>query len=503
MKRYIITIIAISFLAPSATFATIGVPTDYLAINSGLVGWWTMDGKNTNWGTNTTGDISGNGNTGTLVNMSTSTSPTQGEIGQALIFDGVNDYVDAGSASSVDDIETTGSGMTISMWIYPRGYGSSNAGVIVGKGANFVSGYFQFVFDGYGPTLAFQKDYDGASNLDARIPFAATRLNKWQHLTVTWDGSATAANIHFYINGAEITKSYTANGVGNKLSDASYSLGIGSRIAGNYTNGTLDDVRIYNRALSGAEVAKLYTATAGNKIATSQIGPANLNSGLVGWWTFDGSKLINNASDSSGLGNNGNLVNFGATSSAVTAGKIGQGLKFDGIGSNQYVTMGNSSILNTPSAVTLSAWVKSGFNFNSVSSLMFAVISRMQSSNPFPGYELGIGGNYLSAGNKAYFNAGGTFNPNVILGTTAVNDGKWHHLVGKYDGTKSYIYVDGILQNSADKTNNMNLATEFLDIGVGYDRGANSYFNGSIDDVRVYNRALSATEVAQLYNIGR
>src|SRR3989344_5157417 len=72
----------------SASF-TISRPSTH---NLGLVGHWTLDGTDTDWTTNTTLDRSGNGNTAKMINMSTSTAPTIGKIGQGFNFDGTNDY---------------------------------------------------------------------------------------------------------------------------------------------------------------------------------------------------------------------------------------------------------------------------------------------------------------------------------------------------------------------------------------------------------------------------
>jgi hypothetical protein len=66
-------------------------------ISNGLVGYWTFDGGSIDWHTNTVRDMSGQGNTGTLVSMSTSSSPTPGKIGQALNFDGSASVVDMGN----------------------------------------------------------------------------------------------------------------------------------------------------------------------------------------------------------------------------------------------------------------------------------------------------------------------------------------------------------------------------------------------------------------------
>jgi hypothetical protein len=97
----LILTLALAFLlfpSPSSA-ATIGVPSNYLTLSSGLVGYWPLDGKNTNWSTGQTLDLSGQGNTGQLINMSTTTSPVAGKIGQALNFNGSNSYVSTSLSS--------------------------------------------------------------------------------------------------------------------------------------------------------------------------------------------------------------------------------------------------------------------------------------------------------------------------------------------------------------------------------------------------------------------
>src|SRR3989344_7600965 len=81
-------ILSTFYFIPTAAHAAVrlSMPPNYLTTGSGLVGYWTFDGKDTNWGTNTTNDMSGQGNTGTLTNMSTTTSPVVGKIGQGLFF---------------------------------------------------------------------------------------------------------------------------------------------------------------------------------------------------------------------------------------------------------------------------------------------------------------------------------------------------------------------------------------------------------------------------------
>src|SRR3989338_6109318 len=97
-------ILSTFYFIPTAAHAAVrlSMPPNYLTTGSGLVGYWTFDGKDTNWGTNKTNDLSGQGNTGTLTNMSTTTSPVVGKLGQGLKFDGSDDYVNVADAVSWD-----------------------------------------------------------------------------------------------------------------------------------------------------------------------------------------------------------------------------------------------------------------------------------------------------------------------------------------------------------------------------------------------------------------
>jgi hypothetical protein len=92
-------------------------------ISNGLVGYWTFDGGSIDWRTNTIRDVSGNGNTGSLVTMSTSSSPTLGKIGQAMKFQGFPDRISMGNV-----LHPTGA-FTYSAWVYvtnfDAGFGST------------------------------------------------------------------------------------------------------------------------------------------------------------------------------------------------------------------------------------------------------------------------------------------------------------------------------------------------------------------------------------------
>ncbi len=229
---------------PSANAQTADIVT-------GLIGHWKFDeGSGT-----TASDSSGNNNTGTLTNGPTWTT---GKIGGALDFDGIDDYVDAGSAAVLDNIRP----ITISAWIYPRSHGEGDGGRIISK--QDTTGRWTLHLNTT-RRLLFHKDFSGSSELNRATAGSAITFNEWQHVLITWDGSSQAANVHIYRNGVETGYSTTVNGVDPPDDDASSIVRIGSRSGGqNVFDGLIDDVRIYNRILSAADVQALYTLKSGS-----------------------------------------------------------------------------------------------------------------------------------------------------------------------------------------------------------------------------------------------
>jgi len=199
-------------------------------------------------------DLSGKNNHGTLIN-----GPVwkPGKFGQALYFDGVDDYVSLLSPTSLDDIENQGGGgMTISAWIFPNNV-SANQYMVTKDSAN--SGFWTFWLSSSGSqvTVRWQKDFS-TTDMDVYTQYGDVIAGKWQHVVLTWDGSSNANNAHIYVN--SIDKTFTrTNGVGTKNSDASLNAYIGTGFYINSLfNGRIDEVRIYKRALLAKEIRWLY-----------------------------------------------------------------------------------------------------------------------------------------------------------------------------------------------------------------------------------------------------
>ena len=487
--------------------------TSGAGLNAVLVGYWTFDGKDTPWTSATaatTIDKSGNGNTGTLTSMNQATSPASGKLGQALSFDKVDDYVNVGSASSLDDIQLQGGGgVTYSVWIYPRSNGEGGNGEIIQKSFFSAGGWGFYTASN---DLRFQKDFDGANNLIAFTNNDVLQFNQWYHVVMTWDGSALISGVGFYVNGVNQTTTGTSNGDGNAVSDAALSIIIGG-ISGSFTfDGFIDDVRVYNRVLSAGEVTQLYNQGAATKVNASPraTSGAGLNSGLVGYWTFDGKNMTSNVADSSGSGNTGYLL--GQTSTTTVLGKLGQALSFDGV--DDYVSLSNFSNFNFSKPATFSAWVKSTSTSETLNSL-YAVGDKDQTHEYtavyFGGNPTGSLTNELIAVARQYEPDSSTY----IVGYTTTNrseifNGKWHLITITWSDSVR-IYLDGVSKTVSVGTGSNN-GTYGGHPGVDTALIGGSMYNGTVpygklntalDDVRIYNRALTATEIQQLYNLGR
>src|SRR3989338_2689930 len=323
-------------------------------LREGLVGHWSFDG--TDMDGNRALDRSGQGNTGALTN---GPKKVAGKIGQALDFDGVNDYVNAGTGSSLSLLGP----VTISAWIYPRTFGGASKGRIVVRGTSGIAHSVGFSVNNSDITagLSFGSHYD-VSTLQTYSSNNTITLNTWQHVTVTWDGTTDRTKVLFYVNGIKTGRQDNGDGSDGsvtRVSDSTCSLLIGVQGGDggdcNVDNGTrdfngqIDEVRIYNRALTPDEIKRLYKI--GSTFVLNKTRTDTLREGLVGHWSFDGPDMDGNrALDRSGQGNTGALTG----GPKRVAGKIGQALDFDGSDDHVKTT---TSVPFQAALQTKSAWI--------------------------------------------------------------------------------------------------------------------------------------------------
>ena len=218
-------------------------------LDNGLIGMWSFNGADMNWTSQTAGtvvDSSGNGNTGTLTNMNLKTSPAIGKVNQGLMFDKVDDAVNAGSASMVDNLQA----LSYCAWIKPRTFGQQFIGMIFSKA--FVK-YFGITSSN---KLDFFVSYDG-TNIDKTTASNSVSYNVWSHVCATWSG-AGSNSVAIYLNGSSMPIT-GSDGTGNTVTEAASSYVLGNVGSGGRTfDGIIDEARLYNRALTANEVKQLY-----------------------------------------------------------------------------------------------------------------------------------------------------------------------------------------------------------------------------------------------------
>ena len=289
-------------------------------------------------------------------------------------------------------------------------------------------------------------------------------------MAVTYDGS----NACFYIDGAQ--DSCPAYIVLFNSAGGSYS--IGSRGASEFYQGLIDEVEFFNRALSATEIDAIFDAGSAGKCRTCTPPPA----GLVSWWPGD-----NNPFDVAD--NNDGTLQMGA---GFAAGLVGPAFSFDG--SDDFVKVPDSANLEPPS-FTVEAWIKtSGIasdftNFN-------RIVVKLNGEGR-QAYSLAVGGSTgggVSGHAELRMQESGG-NTDLAVSTTDVNDGIWHHVAGTFDGTNLRIYVDGILENTVAKAFNVPFYSNPGDLFIGSFNGSIQFFHGVIDEVEIFNRALSQAEI--------
>lgn len=468
---------------------------------SSLVGYWKL---NESSGSMTVADSSPVGtNKGTVV--STVALGGNGKIKTAATFDGKS-YIDLGTS---DTLRPT-SQITVNAWI--KKSVSSSEEKIVGGDAASGGGYSFFVTSSQ---LVFR---DGRAN--AAVANWTLNDNKWHMVTGTM---ASGGLTKVYIDGVLAA---TANHPG-LISKNGNSLIMGNEVGRSYFfRGSIDEVAIWSSALSLEQIQMIYNRQSAQfsglvqsrvmdayfaqpwtnlqalttlpfykEMASSQESSSstngyssmssNLNSGLVGLWYLN-EKAGTLVSDASGKSNNGRL--FGALVSET--GKLGSSIRFNG--STNYIEVPFSNTLNT-SIFSTCSWV----NLNGGRSTNRSLISNRDGISPLKGFSI-----FASNGETWDFYTGDGNSTWSILKGPTVSYYKWQYICATFNGNTKILYIDGVAVASA--VGNMVLnTTRPLRIGASANETtASLFFNGLIDEVAVWDRSLSASEIRELYRRG-
>lgn len=448
---------------------------------NGLVGHWTMDGPQVNWSNNTVVDLSGSGYTGTMTNMDKNFSSRPGQMGQALAFDGAEDYLTVGNNLNMGTND-----FSISAWTKSTSTAvGNNNGVVykkTGTSQSYTAGYRLNM-----PNGAYSFSIADGTNVRSLGAGSGYNDGNWHHVTATAD---RGNEMRIYIDGVLINSTPEIT-VGNI--DSTWNLSIGAMYnppnVWHEFNGSLDDVRIYNRVLTPDEITGLYNL---GQVKINKTRKDRVTNGLVGHWTMDGTNIDWSAStseikDISGNSRHGDAAG-GLTSVNAIPAVIGQGIQSKNA-SHSIVVADHASISGF-NEMTLSAWFKP----DQYPSGEVHLIAHAHTAAPHQAY----GFLFSATGHLSFYtrNTSSAWVGNRRADPLTI--GKWHHVVGRYNGSRVTVSVDGVdvSQYTGNQTGQLYDAASSLRI---FDWN----IFGSLDDVRLYNRALTDAEIKDLYLMGQ
>jgi hypothetical protein len=200
--------------------------------------------------------------------------------------------------------------------------------------------------------------------------------------------------------------------------------------------------------------------------------------GLVGWWKFDETEG-STAADSSGNNHNGTLIG----NAKWAQGKIDGAVELDGKGS--FVQIADKSAFDIGGQVTIACWA----NIRSVPAEYTAIVTKGDSS-----WRLST-----AQGQRKFHTSVNDWQQLVLDGSTEVAPDEWHHVAAVYNGAEMCIYLDGKLD--AAKPWKGGIAGNDFDVLIGENAEQKGrFFDGLIDDVRIYNYTLKENDIMALYN---
>ncbi|MBU1997851.1 MAG: LamG domain-containing protein, partial [Candidatus Omnitrophica bacterium] len=208
-----------------------------------------------------------------------------------------------------------------------------------------------------------------------------------------------------------------------------------------------------------------------------------INDGLVGYWKLD--ETASPAIDSSGHGNYGTWVASATSSTETPSVNFVNDRSISLNGTTDRISIPDNDLLDLQTAITISAWVR----MDSVNATEQGIVGKADTS-AYGVYNLIYDGNTGQVFRLELMGVSDAY----VYGTTVPNQDTWYHVAGTYSGSQKCIYVNGIAENCEGTTGS--ITTNNLPLSIGTHQAYE--FDGYIDEVRVYNRALTAAEVARL-----
>ncbi|HUS29241.1 MAG TPA: LamG domain-containing protein [Kofleriaceae bacterium] len=224
--------------------------------------------------------------------------------------------------------------------------------------------------------------------------------------------------------------------------------------------------------------------SSGGGLDTTASIDAGLPAGLVGWYPFEAAATSDDV-----IANHDGMCGLNLCPQPA-AGHIGGGVQFDGI--DDCFTVSDAGQLQLPQ-ITLAIWANQATG-GTLSHVSKRVVGGSVNSWQLETEALGMPANSLSF--TTYDNSG--FNQYARTAANTIVLGTWQHLAATYDGTTKRVYINGIEQASVAEPTALPYDNMPMMIGCDDNNPISEYYNGTLDDLQIYNRALSATEIADL-----
>lgn len=392
---------------------------------------------------------------------------TQGVFGNARGFDGTDDFVNLSNSDFSYDV------ITVSLWVKPEDLTKRQD--IIASGASQSFGVNNWIFSLSAGGTQGQITVFGDSTSFSSAGFLVN-TGEWQNIAFTNNGSFTS----LYYNGVlQTSGAHTINNDNTYFSGIGMSRRSDTGVAVAPFTGSIDEVLIFNRSLNSTEIAELNNTFA-----------INNKTGLVSHWSFNqsnGFTVIDNYG-----GNYGKVMGAGTETTydytnfsndgtingnalqTYSRGYYGGAYEFDGV--DDYVSI---PYISTHDELTYSFWINVSSTNTQNALLSMKTLVRINGATQvqyFPDIDTTV----LTAS-----------------GLSLLND--WHHIAVTHDSSNNYvIYVDGVSEASGTTVN--------IDSGVAPGLGSRiggytpGFVDGSMDEVMIFNRSLSPTEIEQIYN---
>ena len=402
----------------------------------------------------------------------------------SMQFDGVDDYISIGDVHAFERTD----GFTLSCWLK-----TSEPGVTLFSKINSGAGYIVHMTGG---ALEFQIR-NTASTSHLYISTNETFNNgKWHHVAITYDGSSSASGANIIIDG--ISRTFVINN--DNLSSSTIStepLAIGAHTNGSalFFKGVNDEYSIWNKALTINEVLEIY-----NQGNPTDLSIHSVSSNLIGWWRMGDGDTYPSVKDESGQGNDGAMTNMTGNAIAPTyPGFNKNAVSFDGL--DDYIDTSDIPSIDGVTQLSVFAWV----NFSQL--LTDKCILAKWDHQTQASFALQTSN---TQADELWLYVADVLNDTGVnrAETTTANFATdiWYHVGFVYDGSllnteRIKFYIDGVASpTSIVGTIPTNLTTASSSFKIGKWGGSlDRFFPGKVDETSIWNKALTTTEVSEIY----